>query len=57
MPEETTGGSSGCDVCGILVDAAKTAVHAEWHRADDERFERLAAALRDLAGALRVDRT
>jgi hypothetical protein len=56
MPEVTSGGSTGCDVCGILLDASKVAVHAAWHRADDERFERLAQALRELAGALRGSR-
>jgi hypothetical protein len=29
----------------------KVAVHDAWHRADDERFERLAQALRELGGA------
>jgi hypothetical protein len=45
---EPPGGSVGCDMCGVLLDAAKTAAHDAWHRAEEERFDRLARAVREL---------
>lgn len=50
---ETPGGTVGCDVCGIVLDAAKVSVHSAWHRAEDERFARLNQALRELVELVR----
>jgi hypothetical protein len=54
---EPRGGTVGCDVCGVLLDAAKTAAHDAWHRAEEERFDRLARAVRELIDLMRERRT
>ena len=54
---EPPGGTVGCDVCGVLLDAAKTAAHDAWHRAEEERFDRLARAVRELIDLMRERRT
>jgi hypothetical protein len=51
--DERPGGSVGCDVCGVLLDAEKVSVHDAWHRAEEERFEHLAQALRELTNLIR----
>jgi hypothetical protein len=50
---EVPGGSAGCDVCGVLLDADKVSLHNEWHRTENERLEDLAQTLRELAEMLR----
>ena len=50
---ERPGGSVGCDVCGIVLDAEKVSAHDAWHRVDEERFERLDQALRELLDLVR----
>jgi hypothetical protein len=46
---EPPGGSVGCDVCGLLLDATKVSEHEAWHSAEDERFDQLLRAVRELA--------
>jgi hypothetical protein len=53
---ELPGGSVGCDVCGVLLDAVKVAVHEAWHRAEQERFEGLTRAVRELTDLVRGSR-
>ncbi len=54
--DERPGGSAGCDVCGVLIDAAKAGVHDAWHRAEKERFEDLTRAVRELTDVVRLAR-
>jgi hypothetical protein len=53
---ELPGGSTGCDVCGVLLDAEKVAVHDAWHRAEMERSEGLTRAVRELTDLVRNSR-
>jgi hypothetical protein len=50
---EDPGGSTGCDVCGVLLVADKVSWHNEWHRIENERFEDLAQTLRELVETVR----
>jgi hypothetical protein len=50
---QAPGGTAGCDVCGVLLDADKVALHIEWHRTEAERFEGLAQTLRELVETVR----
>jgi hypothetical protein len=50
---EVPGGSTGCDVCGVLLVADKVSWHNEWHRTENERFEGLAQTLRELVETVR----
>jgi hypothetical protein len=45
---EPPGGSVGCDVCAVLLDATKASVHDAWHRLEQERFDRFAQGLGEL---------
>jgi hypothetical protein len=45
---ELPGGTAGCDVCGVLLDAEKAPLHHAWHQTEDERLEGLAQTLREL---------
>jgi hypothetical protein len=45
---ELPGGTVGCDVCGVLIDAAKAPAHDAWHPVENERFEDLTRAVREL---------
>jgi hypothetical protein len=54
--DERPGGSAGCDVCGVLIDAAKAGVHDAWHRLEKERFEDLTRAVRELTDVVRLAR-
>ena len=54
--DERPGGSVGCDVCGVLIDAAKADVHDAWHRVEKERFEDLTRAVRELTDLVRLAR-
>ena len=45
---ELPGGTAGCDVCGVLLEAEKAPLHEAWHRTEDERLEGLAQTLREL---------
>jgi hypothetical protein len=54
---ELPGGSTGCDVCGVLLDAAKVPVHDAWHRAEQERSEGLTRAVRELTDLVRESRS
>jgi hypothetical protein len=53
---ETPGGTVGCDVCGVLLDAGKVTLHSEWHRTEAERLEGLAQTLRELVAMVRERR-
>jgi hypothetical protein len=44
---ELPGGTVGCDVCGVLLDA-EAPLHNAWHQTEDERLEGLAQTLREL---------
>jgi hypothetical protein len=44
---EDPGGSTGCDVCGVLLVADKVSLHNEWHRIENERLEGFAQTLRN----------
>ena len=46
---ELPGGTVGCDVCGVLLDAASVSTHAAWHRLEQERFDELMRAITALA--------
>jgi hypothetical protein len=50
---ELPGGTAGCDVCGVLLDAAKVSLHNQWHRTEAERLEGLAQTLRELVEMVR----
>jgi hypothetical protein len=54
---EPPGGTVGCDVCGLLLDAQKAAAHAAWHRAEEERFDRLTQAVLELVDLVRDRRS
>ncbi len=54
--DERPGGSAGCDVCGVLIDAAKAGVHDAWHRLEKERLEDLTRAVRELTDVVRLAR-
>jgi hypothetical protein len=54
--DERPGGSVGCDVCGVLIDAAKAPAHDAWHRVEKERFEDLTQAVRELTDFVRLAR-
>jgi hypothetical protein len=51
------GGTVGCDVCGTLTDAAKVTEHDAWHRAENDRFDRLVQEVRELSELVRDRRT
>lgn len=50
---ELPGGTAGCDVCGVLLDADKASLHNKWHRTEAERLEGLAQTLRELVEMVR----
>jgi hypothetical protein len=50
---ETPGGSTGCDVCGVVLDPQKVSLHRAWHRIEDERFAGLAKTLAELDETVR----
>jgi hypothetical protein len=50
---EDRGGSTGCDVCGVLLVADKVSLHNEWHRIENERLGGLAQSLRELVETVR----
>ena len=47
------GGSVGCDVCAALLDPEKASAHDAWHRAEEERNDRLTRAVRELSDLIR----
>jgi hypothetical protein len=51
---ELPGGSTGCDVCGVLLDAALVSTHDAWHRLEQERFDQLMQAITALGGSERA---
>ena len=51
------GGRVGCDVCGLLLDAAKASTHEAWHRTEEERLDRLIRAVGELVDLARGRRT
>ena len=54
---EAPGGTVGCDVCGVLLDATKASVHDAWHRRDEERFNRLLEMVQELVRVLPASRS
>ena len=50
---ELPGGTAGCDVCGVLLDADKVSLQNEWHRTEAERLEGFAQTLRELVEMVR----
>jgi hypothetical protein len=50
---ELPGGTAGCDVCGVLLDADKVSLHNEWHRTETERLEGVVQTLRELVEMVR----
>jgi hypothetical protein len=42
---ETPGGTVGCDVCGVLLDATKVSAHESWHRVEEDRYDNLLRAV------------
>jgi hypothetical protein len=51
--EEAPGGSTGCDVCGILLVSDKVEVHRAWHRSEEERFDGLTRTIEELLAEVR----
>ena len=48
MSNEAPGGTVGCDVCGLTVDAEKSAAHRAWHRREEDRLSRIEREVREL---------
>ena len=50
---DVTGGTVGCDVCGVLLVADKVSLHNEWHRTENERLVGLSQTLREVVEMVR----
>ena len=51
--EDAPGGSTSCDVCGILLVSDREEVHRAWHRSEEERFDRLTRSIDELLAEVR----
>jgi len=51
--DETPGGTVGCDVCGLSLAAVKVSAHRAWHKAEEDRLNRLEESLQAIADQLR----
>jgi hypothetical protein len=49
---EPPGGTVGCDVCGVLLDASKASVHDAWHQKEEERLNQLLEMVQELVRVL-----
>jgi hypothetical protein len=49
---EAPGGTSGCDVCGVLLAADKASAHRAWHQKEEERLDRLTRSIQELLDQL-----
>jgi hypothetical protein len=50
---ETPGGSTSCDVCGVVLDPENVALHLAWHHAEQERLAGLAQTLSEMVETVR----